>query len=53
MNLKKILFWAAVILIGYMLIHQPTQSAGTVHHMLSSLQIAAEAIISFVNKVLA
>lgn len=52
MNLKRILIWGGVALIVFMMIHQPAQSAGTVHHLLSSLQTWAEAIITFVGKVL-
>ncbi|MCP2168799.1 hypothetical protein [Goodfellowiella coeruleoviolacea] len=48
-NLKKILTWAGIALLLYFLIAQPNASAGLVTNILTTLQSAAEALITFVQ----
>ena len=49
MNLKKLLVLAAVALVLFFLISQPTQSAGLVHNILGTLKDGAVAIIAFLK----
>ncbi|APU13013.1 hypothetical protein UA75_04785 [Actinoalloteichus sp. GBA129-24] len=49
MNLKKILMFAGIALLLFLLITQPNESANMVQGILATLQGAAEAIITFVQ----
>ncbi|WP_169733954.1 hypothetical protein [Crossiella equi] len=49
MNLKKILIFAGVALVLFLLITQPTQAADGVTGILGTLRGAAESIITFVR----
>jgi hypothetical protein len=48
-NLKKLLTWAGVALLLFLLITQPVGAAGMVTNILNSLRDAAEALITFVR----
>ena len=53
MNTKKILVLTGVALLVFFLVTQPTQSAGSVTSILTTLKDAAEAVILFVRSVFA
>jgi hypothetical protein len=50
-NTKKILVLAGVALLVFFLVTQPTQSAGIVTSIITTLKDAAEALITFVRSV--
>jgi hypothetical protein len=52
-NTKKILVLTGVALLVFFLVTQPTQSAGIVTSILTTLKDAAEAVILFVRSVFA
>jgi hypothetical protein len=49
MNAKKILTWAGIAMLLFVLVTRPNDSAGMVAQILNTLRMAAEAIITFVN----
>lgn len=48
-NAKKALVVASVVLVLFLLISQPTQSAGAVHTVLGWLKNGADGIVTFVR----
>lgn len=51
MNVKKILTWAGVAIVIYFLISSPVQAGAVVNGIFSSLQHAADAVITFMQNI--
>lgn len=51
MKLKTVLFWAAIALVVYIVLNNPTHAAGMVGGILTTLKHAADAVITFVQTV--
>jgi hypothetical protein len=51
MKVKKVLLWSGAALAIFFLVTQPEGAASLVNQTLSTLQMAAEALITFVRSV--